>query len=1165
MAGTRVLDQEYPEVTPSGAPGNDYERIESNPAMFGGLIGQAEEKLGQGAEQASSQGFALADFYGKITADDRTNQFNKAQMNRFYGDPSDPSKPGLFSLRGADAMSAWPRVQKENEEDRIRFSQGLSDSARLQYENDTRRSAMIMSEAGGRHVDKQFDTYSTATQNSREDNAIRMIGTQYNDDAAYKSSLIDGMSAVATRARVAGVNPDTPEGKAILDDQLAQFHAKAVTARVEGLQNDSPYKAWDFLQDSFQDGDIDSKTYDALLTRLRQPMAAAAGEAGVATAPRVTTSRNGAPSAGSMVFGDSLGVGVKSAYNLDGDAVVGRKPGDVLDVIHNYKGDLTGKPIVLSSGASNDPTNVGLAQDQINELIKHGAKPSDITLLGVGDRKDLGGVNPSLEAIANKAGVKFQPIDPGNLSTDRVHPANYQKVFGGAHGDISGGPAANIDKSIPSEGRALLATIGGPEAGGKYNVRYGGATFEGYADHPRIREPIATGPNAGKTSDAAGRYQFLGSTWDEAKKALGLPDFSPASQDRAAWWLAQRDYRKATGGDLLTDLRSGDPTKLDRVARALHSTWTSLPGGVEEGVTIGKFAATYNAALQGKETSSIASREPSGGSAPTSNAAPGVAPEATPAPPLTSTPPPEPAAAPASPDDTFGLPDKAAALQIAKEMGGGDPIQQRMNMAEVNRRYSELMAVTYAQRYQLEHDIPNLVAAASSGVDVTLPESEIRQAFPKTKADNIVQNFKRAQQVGQVLKGAEFASPQELARMQGDLSSGQGVLSDVIHPSRRGASTGPGTVSSGIQDDPEEFKIRAAASQRLQQEIQKRDAILYGPEADPAAYAAMNPAVKPLIGAIDPKDPATFEKYASTTFAIQKYLGVPDGVQHVLTRGQAMNLSDQIEKSEDPKSTFQALQQQFGAAWPQVFHDAVSLGKLPAGYQAVMALDDPHDAALLSRTLASEKPGPDGKPGKAVDDVVDTIAASKGESGRLRDLVRYDPSVAAYASSIKRSGASDEQVEGIVNAVQTLALAKRAGGDASSAQLASAAAIKSFFGKFEYMPNGGARVPAAKFDAVSGNAADTLSKLTADNVAVPANFGQTGQADKQEYLNVLKASPTWITSPRSDALWLVDRGGRLVRTTQGNLVEIKFDAPSPVSSSPARNVEPQPNVYPGGL
>lgn len=114
--------------------------------------------------------------------------------------------------------------------------------------------------------------------------------------------------------------------------------------------------------------------------------------------------------------------------------------------------------------------------------------------------------------------------------------------------------------------RAILSHISSGEAG-RYNELYGGGSFDGFADHPRQSFPLANGEH----TDAAGKYQFLSSTWDGEKQRLNLPDFSPASQDSAAWDLASRTYQNSTGRNILDDARSG---KVDW--GALGSQWTSL-------------------------------------------------------------------------------------------------------------------------------------------------------------------------------------------------------------------------------------------------------------------------------------------------------------------------------------------------------------------------------------------------------------------------------------------------------------------------------------------------------------------------------------------------------------------------------------------------------------
>jgi muramidase (phage lysozyme) len=143
----------------------------------------------------------------------------------------------------------------------------------------------------------------------------------------------------------------------------------------------------------------------------------------------------------------------------------------------------------------------------------------------------------------------------------------------------TGAPADGSDivaAGMPGVARGLLNTVASVESPG-YDVINGGGKFSSFADHPRKRILL---PN-GQYSSAAGRYQFIGSTWDEAAAALQLTDFSPENQDRAAWWLAQRDYKARSGRDLQLDLESGNFTLIAGVRRFLAgsgnaTTWEGL-------------------------------------------------------------------------------------------------------------------------------------------------------------------------------------------------------------------------------------------------------------------------------------------------------------------------------------------------------------------------------------------------------------------------------------------------------------------------------------------------------------------------------------------------------------------------------------------------------------
>ena len=82
------------------------------------------------------------------------------------------------------------------------------------------------------------------------------------------------------------------------------------------------------------------------------------------------------------------------------------------------------------------------------------------------------------------------------------------------------------------EERAWLRTTRYAEGGKGYNIMFGGSTFQGTA-HPR-----RVNTAGGYSSDAAGAYQFLSTTWDDISKKLGLKGgLTPANQDEASLGL----------------------------------------------------------------------------------------------------------------------------------------------------------------------------------------------------------------------------------------------------------------------------------------------------------------------------------------------------------------------------------------------------------------------------------------------------------------------------------------------------------------------------------------------------------------------------------------------------------------------------------------------------
>ena len=101
-----------------------------------------------------------------------------------------------------------------------------------------------------------------------------------------------------------------------------------------------------------------------------------------------------------------------------------------------------------------------------------------------------------------------------------------------------------------------------------YRRLVGGGEFSSYADHPRILKSGTFRSGAKWSSTAAGAYQALASTWDETKRIMALPDFSPASQDMFA--LGRIAARGA-----LDDVLEG---RIESALRKCSMEWASLPG-----------------------------------------------------------------------------------------------------------------------------------------------------------------------------------------------------------------------------------------------------------------------------------------------------------------------------------------------------------------------------------------------------------------------------------------------------------------------------------------------------------------------------------------------------------------------------------------------------------
>lgn len=104
-----------------------------------------------------------------------------------------------------------------------------------------------------------------------------------------------------------------------------------------------------------------------------------------------------------------------------------------------------------------------------------------------------------------------------------------------------------------------------------YNIQYTYKEFDTFDDHPH---EVICKEYKGKPlcSSAAGRYQFLGKTWDRIAPLIKAKDFSPVNQDLGA--LALIAEKGAL--DLIPIIKSRKDLAV--AIQKVNGVWASLPG-----------------------------------------------------------------------------------------------------------------------------------------------------------------------------------------------------------------------------------------------------------------------------------------------------------------------------------------------------------------------------------------------------------------------------------------------------------------------------------------------------------------------------------------------------------------------------------------------------------
>lgn len=477
---------------------------------------------------------------------------------------------------------------------------------------------------------------------------------------------------------------------------------------------------------------------------------------------------------------------------------------------------------------------------------------------------------------------------------------------------------------------------------------------------------------------------------------------------------------------------------------------------------------------------------------------------------------------------------KSVAYERIIAATGDDLNLQRAALSRVNQLYTDWNIETATQQKDLQDNVPRMIADAESGnVDpdqIPFDPEYIRRFMPSVKAEQWIGEFDTAKKISQFVKGFRWASPEEVTQAQEDLANGRWPIGDLL--------------TKSAADPSEHYRLQSMGNVRLSQMLQERQKAL---STDPAKFVQSNPTVDAAFKTIDNGDPKSFEKYAIASLTVQNHLGIDGQFSHILTKFQADEAVKQITSNAgEAKTSLNLLQARSGAAWPQVYSDLVTLGKMPAEYQAMQVLTDPGDLTIMSKALQEMNKDPtkgwafrlgggDSQAGAGIKKGLDTAITA---------------GMADYDNSLRQSGASERDIENIDKAVQILAYGNQF---FNNDPAAATKAVQSFVGQYSYIAQGGARVPTAIYPTVNLNAQKMLNGITADNVKIPEGAGQPGQPSSDAYLAWVKSAPEWVTAPTGDRLLLREPGGmgrgRFVRGNDGQPISVMFAGANPFSSN----------------
>lgn len=266
MAAQVPYNEGVATVTPEASTPNDYlSSSAATPAAFGGQLAEGAQKLGQGAVTS-------AQFFGRVAADDASNQFQDFATKLLHGDPNktiagpdgQPTPDtGYLGLRGRAALDQRPQIEQQLD-DKVKELRGnlQSPDQQLEFDNFTRRYRSMAAERIGTHADGQATTWYNSVNTSTAKLAMDHISNNFDNPNEVAAGFQDLTSAYVKQAQLAGATPGDPQ----YQEALAAARRDGLQAQLNAMAVKDPSRALAILD---KNKDIAGVKYDDMARSFR--------------------------------------------------------------------------------------------------------------------------------------------------------------------------------------------------------------------------------------------------------------------------------------------------------------------------------------------------------------------------------------------------------------------------------------------------------------------------------------------------------------------------------------------------------------------------------------------------------------------------------------------------------------------------------------------------------------------------------------------------------------------------------------------------------------------------------------------------------------------------------------------------------------------------------